>query len=38
MKDLMSQPLDLGLRPKQRGYKGAGQEEVWESHHILPGV
>ncbi len=30
--------LALGLRPKQRGCKGAGQEEAWESHHILPGV
>jgi len=30
--------LALGSRLKQRGYKSAGQEEVRESHHILPGV
>jgi hypothetical protein len=38
--------LALGLRPRQRGYKVAGQEEAWElrqeeareSHDILPGV
>jgi len=38
--------LALGSRPRQRGYKVAGQEEAqksrqeeaWESHHILPGV
>jgi hypothetical protein len=38
--------LALGSRPRQRGCKVAGQEEVWElsqedpgeSHHILPGV
>jgi hypothetical protein len=30
--------LVLGSRPRQRGYKGAGQEEARESHHILPGV
>jgi hypothetical protein len=27
--------LVLGLRPRQRGRKSAGQEEAWESHHIL---
>jgi hypothetical protein len=30
--------LALGSRPRQRGCKGAGQEEARESHHILPGV
>ncbi len=30
--------LALGSRPKQRGYKGAGQEKARESHHILPRV
>jgi hypothetical protein len=30
--------LALGSRPKQRGCKGAGQEEARESHHVLPGV
>jgi hypothetical protein len=30
--------LTLGSRPRQRGCKGAGQEEARESHHILPGV
>jgi hypothetical protein len=30
--------LALGLRPRQRGYKGAGQEEARESHHIFLGV
>jgi hypothetical protein len=30
--------LALGLRPKQRGCKVAGQEEARESHHIFPGV
>ncbi len=30
--------LALGLRPRQRGCKGAGQEKARESHHILPGV
>jgi len=29
--------LVLGSQPRQRGYKGAGQEKAWESHHILPG-
>jgi hypothetical protein len=28
--------LALGLRPRQRGCKGAGQEKAQESHHILP--
>ncbi len=26
--------LALGLQPRQRGRKGAGQEEAQESHHI----
>jgi hypothetical protein len=30
--------LALGSRPKQRGYKGVGQEKAREWHHILPGV
>jgi len=38
--------LALGSRPKQKGYKVAGQEEAWElrqkeareSHHIFTGV
>jgi len=30
--------LALGSRPKQRGCKGAGQEEARESHQRLPGV
>jgi hypothetical protein len=30
--------LVLGSRPRQRGCKGAGQEEARESHHILMGV
>jgi hypothetical protein len=30
--------LALGSRPRQRGYKGAGQEEARESHQRLPGV
>jgi hypothetical protein len=30
--------LTLGLRPRQRGCKVAGQEEAQESHHILLGV
>jgi hypothetical protein len=30
--------LILGLQPRQRGCKVAGQEEALESHHILPGV
>jgi len=30
--------LVLGSRPRQRGCKGAGQEEARESHHRLPGV
>jgi len=30
--------LALGWQPRQRGCKGAGQEEAWESHHRLPGV
>jgi len=30
--------LALGLRPRQKGCKGAGQEEAKESHHILSGV
>jgi hypothetical protein len=30
--------LALGSRPRQKGCKGAGQEEARESHHILPGV
>jgi len=30
--------LTLGLRPRQRGCKSVGQEEAWESHHILPGL
>jgi predicted Na+-dependent transporter len=30
--------LALGSRPRQRGCKGAGQEEARESHHILLGV
>jgi len=30
--------LALGSRPRQRGCKGAGQKEAWESHHILLGV
>ncbi len=30
--------LALGLRPRQRGCKVAGQEEARESHHILLGV
>jgi hypothetical protein len=30
--------LALGSRPRQRGCKGAGQEEAQESHHILPGI
>jgi len=30
--------LALGSRPRQRGYKSAGQEKARESHHILLGV
>jgi hypothetical protein len=30
--------LALGSQPRQRGCKGADQEEAQESHHILPGV
>ncbi len=30
--------LALGSRPRQRGCKGAGQEEARESHQRLPGV
>jgi hypothetical protein len=30
--------LALGSRLRQKGYKGVGQEEARESHHILPGV
>jgi len=30
--------LALGLRPRQRGCKSAGQEEARESHHVLLGV
>jgi hypothetical protein len=30
--------LALGSRPRQRGCKGAGQEEAPESHHRLSGV
>jgi hypothetical protein len=30
--------LALGLRPRQRGCKGAGQREARESHQRLPGV
>jgi hypothetical protein len=30
--------LALGLQPRQRGCKGAGQEKARESHHILPGM
>jgi hypothetical protein len=30
--------LALGLRPRQRGCKGAGQREARESHQGLPGV
>jgi hypothetical protein len=30
--------LALGLRPRQRGCKGAGQREAQESHQGLPGV
>ncbi len=30
--------LALGSRLRQRGCKGAGQEEARESHHRLPGV
>ncbi len=30
--------LALGSRPRQRGCKGAGQEEARESHQRLPGM
>jgi len=30
--------LALGSRRRQRGCKGAGQEEAWESHQRLPRV
>jgi hypothetical protein len=30
--------LALGSRPRQRGYKGAGQREARESHQGLLGV
>jgi len=30
--------LTLGSRTRQRGCKGAGQEEARESHHVFPGV
>jgi len=30
--------LALGSWPRPKGCKGAGQEKVQESHHILPGV
>jgi len=30
--------LALGLQPRQRGCKVAGQEEARKSHHILSGV
>jgi hypothetical protein len=30
--------LALGSQPRQRGCKGAGQEEARESHHIFPRV
>ncbi len=30
--------LALGLGPRQKACKGASQEDLGESHHILPGV
>jgi len=30
--------LALGLQPRQKGCKVAGQEEARESHHIFLGV
>jgi len=38
MKGLFVATLALGSRPRQRGCKGAGQEEARESHQRLPGV
>jgi hypothetical protein len=30
--------LVLGSQPRQKGCKGASQEEARKSHHVLPGM
>jgi hypothetical protein len=37
-KNFLVTTLILGSWPRQKGYKGAGQKEAWESHLILSGV